>query len=249
MQKLTSGSRSDHSALDAIPIPSESNQFLRSSGDVLPSVTGDDVTHTSPSTSSPRKGPTSSGFAFDVARERLQTLGLDAVESRPFSYEDELDFGASPRHLLDSYGNFKRLLNKDPLWQMDPQEVCRLIDIFANGVGAMNPVVDIDKLRSRWDSLHSMMTSAKASRNTDRLLLTAEAMFNTDTHILKLVLANSLTAGSGGMNQMAKRLFDSIGGAHQSAYWEAPSLKNISLLVLVVRRYRYTSIHRPTLTL
>lgn len=188
-----------------------------------------------PSTeSSPCRGPTSSGFAFEVARERLQTLGLDSVEAEPLSRKDELDFAAfSPFRMLD-LGNVRSLLERDPLWHMDRREVYRLINVWSNSIGKLFPVVDIEKLHARWESLHTMLTCVRTGGNTQKCLTTIEALSDGETHLLKLVLANSLTAGSGGMNETAKRLFDSTGGAAQAAFTGVPSLRNINMLVLVV---------------
>ena len=187
---------------------------------------------TSPSPSSPCHGPTSSGFAIDVARERLETLGLDSIMPGSITAEDLLDLGNDHREFLGSYRHLIQLLKKDPLWNIDTQEVYRLIDVFANGVGAMFPVVDFDKLRSKWASLTTMISSAKARPKNEGLFLTAEAMFNADSNILKLVMANSLTAESGGMNDTAKSLFSSTGSAHHTAQWDTPNLKNITMLLL-----------------
>ena len=183
---------------------------------------------------SPCRGPTSSGFAFEVARERLQSLGLDSVEAEPLSRKDPLDFASfSPYRILD-LGNVKSLLERDPLWQMDRQEVCRLINVWSNGIGELFPVVNIQKLHRRWESLHTMLTSARTNGSKQKYLSTIEVLLDGETHLLKLVLANSLTAESGGMNETAKRLFDSVGAAPQAAFTEVPTLKTINMLMLVV---------------
>ena len=234
MNRSISPSTSETPAFEAATVPAEASLRIRAHNGTLPDSMIDVVTETSLIESPPPRGPTSSEFAFDVARESLQAIGMNPVESAAPSCEDELDLGENPPQPLGDYVHFKRLLMKDPLWQMDRQNVFRLIEGFAHGPGAMFPIVDADKLRSRWDTICSMMAGARASRITEKSLLAAEVICSHDTNVLKLVLANSLTAESGGINETAQRLFDSTRGAYQSSYWEAPSLGNITLLALVV---------------
>lgn len=189
--------------------------------------------HPSPSTSSLRQGPTSSGFAFDVARKRLQTLGLQSIDSQALSRENQLNFDATPKLSSGGFGNLRKILELDPLWQMKPEEVSRLIDVWAHGIGGMFPVVDVDKTRSKWKELSTMFARAKVDGAIGRLLIIAEALSDVDTSILKLVLTNSLTAESGGMNQTAKALFETLKSTTYGALWNSPSLNNITILVLM----------------
>ena len=234
MHESTPRSGSENSAYEAVTIPVEANNRLHSPKDTLPDPASDHITPASSIESTTGRGPTSSGFIFEVARERLQAMGVSSVQPETPSYEDELGPGLNPRYLLGDYGHFKRLLMKDPLWQMDRPNIFRLLEVFGNGPGALYPLVDIDKLRSRWDSLYSMMACVRASRSTEKFLQTAEAMVSHETIVLKFVLANSLTLESGGINETAQRLFDSTGGVYQSCQWDGPNLGNIVILALTV---------------
>ena len=234
IHKMTPRSGSENSAPDAVTIPVEASNRLRSLNESLPDPTIDHITPASSADSIACRGPTSSGFIFDVARESLQAIGVNAVQPGTPSHEDELAVGLNPRYLLGDYGQLKRLLTKDPLWLMDRPSVFRLLEIWGNGPGALYSLVHIDKLRSRWDSLYSMMASAPVSQSTEKFLLLAEAMSNNETVVLKLVLANSLLLECGGMNETAQRLFESTGGASQRSVWDAPNLSNIVILALTV---------------
>ena len=239
MKKLDSSGKPPTPEAQRIPTsksPNE-NDFISPEKENQSQTTPEVVAQPSPSASSLRQGPTSSGFAFDVARERLQVLGLDSVDSRAFARENQLELELMPQQSVGSSGNLKRMLERDPLWQVEKDEVFRLINVWASGIGAMFPVVDVDKLRARWNNLSIMLAHAKTDGSVSRLLAIAEVLFDTETNILKLVLTNCLAAESGGMNELAKRLFETMKGAPLSAFWEAPSLNNISLLVLLVSLY------------
>lgn len=117
---------------------------------------------------------------------------------------------------------------------MSQEEVFRLIASWSNTIGRLFPVVNTETLQARWISLDKLMTRARTSVAKQDCLSVVDALFDGETHLLKLVLANSLTAGSGGVNETAKRLFESTGSAAQAAFTETPSLGNINMLVLVV---------------
>lgn len=235
MRNLTPRNSYDDRSLDTTVYPAQVSALQRPA--LIPESPIREGTSQHPLTEySPRGGPTSSRFAFEMARERLQSLGLDSVEAEPWSHEDQLDFASFSPYRMFDLGNVKALLEKDPLCHMDEQEVSRLINVWSNGIGKLFPVVDVPNLHARWESLHAMLTSTRTDRSTQKYLATIEVLLDGETHLLKLVLANSLTAGSGGMNETAKRLFDSVGGAPQAAFTEVPTLRNINMLMLVVSR-------------
>lgn len=229
LNKLNSSSAAEDSILDA-SLPRETHGRMSPEDIILDHSF--DVAQQSPSESPPCRGPTSSGFAFDVARGSLQAIGLNPIDSEAPS-RDELDLNASWQHLAD-FGHFRRMFIRDPLWQIDQLEVRRLIQVFVNGPGSMYPVVDTDELRSRSDLLYSMMASARGGQKKEKIFPAAEALFSHETNVLKLVLAISLTLESCGRNEIAQRLFDSIGDAWQSSFWAAPDFGNIIIHVLLV---------------
>lgn len=233
MKKLTPTNASDVELLRTAPPSTQVTMVPYPT--VVPDSSGRErAGETHSADSSPCRGPTSSGFAFEVARQRLQTLGLDSVETEPLSRRDELSFASVSAFRILDLGNIRSLLEKDPLWHMSQEEVFGLIASWSNTIGRLFPVVNTETLQARWISLDKLMTRARTSVAKQDCLSVVDALFDGETHLLKLVLANSLTAGSGGVNETAKRLFESTGSAAQAAFTETPSLGNINMLVLVV---------------
>ncbi|KAK6385747.1 hypothetical protein LTS17_001319 [Exophiala oligosperma] len=236
MKKLTPTNASDVELLRTAPPSTQVTMVPYPT--VVPDSSGRErAGETHSADSSPCRGPTSSGFAFEVARQRLQTLGLDSVETEPLSRRDELSFASVSAFRILDLGNIRSLLEKDPLWHMSQEEVFGLIASWSNTIGRLFPVVNTETLQARWISLDKLMTRARTSVAKQDCLSVVDALFDGETHLLKLVLANSLTAGSGGVNETAKRLFESTGSAAQAAFTETPSLGNINMLVLVAILY------------
>ncbi|KAH8809356.1 hypothetical protein F5884DRAFT_402627 [Xylogone sp. PMI_703] len=183
------------------------------------------------------QGPTSFGFAFDIARKNLQAIGLNITEPEPGSAKESLNGYKDIRCPSSNLTLIKKMCMIDPLWNIDKLEIHSLLEHFENGPASLYPVVDVNHLRVKADELHSAMALAKSYENAAVMLSAAEAMFDTQTKILKLVLAVSLTIQACGMSELAQRLFDSIGSVPFNSLWASPSLESITLYALMALLY------------
>ncbi len=65
----------------------------------------------------------------------------------------------------------------------------------------------------------------------------AETLFDGETNKLKIVLAIGRTLESGGRNDQAQRLFQSVTEAVECLMWNSDGINGIQILVLVVSRH------------
>ena len=192
----------------------------------------------SPTATLPRfKGPTSSAFNFDVAKSSLQTMGVNQTEhvgeeallgqagaiqsphSRPQSSMTQL-----PAQSL-----------KDPLWELQRDEVVRLCRLFDDEIGTMSPMLDIEKTISRANKLYDFMESAVRTGLLSREIERGDSFHDEQTNILRMVLATSLTVEGGGESELGRRIYESVRSVTQSRLWEPVTLSSLILLVVFVR--------------
>lgn len=123
----------------------------------------------------------------------------------------------------------------DPLWDFRKEDAVDLIHDWCDGVGLIFPVVGRSKLLEIASDVFDALESAQREGLKSKEGLVAEALFTDETSQLKMVLAIGRTLQSGGRNNQAQRLFESITEVIEGLFWNPTGIRGIQLLVLVVR--------------
>ena len=187
-------------------------------------------------------GPTSSVFNFDVARSSLQTMGIappDDGMQDVFSTHDATPAG-SPQQQQAMSPELLAHPNKDPLWLIKREEAIRLCRVYDEEIGAMYPVVDIEKLIERTNLLFNFIEAADRTGLTQRFKPGPDSLSDDDTHILKLVLAITLLLEGNGQSSLGTRFFNSVKRGIELMIWDPADIKSITIFALVVC---YTTSH------
>jgi hypothetical protein len=190
-------------------------------------------TNQSQTESPPYRGPTSSDFTLDVAKGRLRAMGIDAVVDNERVVQDERIMGPVSQPAAE-YGPAMRSFLRDPLWDIEREEALRLCRVFSDGPGSMYPVLELEQLSAKVDSLFSLMESARRGRQKERTFLAAEASLSLETKILKLVLATGMALESGGTNTLGQHLFRSVEDTWESLLGGSAGIRGVIFWVLVV---------------
>lgn len=194
------------------------------------SVVSQDV---SPTPSSVR-GPTSPEFTLELARSRL-IAGLGIASQRVSLEGSQLKTApANGSELLVEHLPLAKPLLKDPLRYMPRAEAERLIRIFQEGPGAINPIVEEDDLNETCKSTFDTLEATQSAHSTRALIIAAELLGSPKVITLKLVLANASTIDTCGIDDRTRSIFESIRKPLASYFWALPSLQMIQHWLLVV---------------
>lgn len=188
-----------------------------------------------PAVASAFRGPTSPEFALELAASNLQThlmpghpTGLPHVASS--------DVGIMPTsEFLVERSPLARLLLNDPLHSISLSEARRLIGIYQDVSGAINPILKTDELLTTCEATFRSIEMAKSTRSMETIVKVAEQIASSSTITLKLVLANGSILDSCGMGDQARALFESVRRLLASSFWALPNLQMIQNWILVVR--------------
>jgi hypothetical protein len=189
-----------------------------------------DPTNQSQTESPPYRGPTSSDFTLDVAKGRLRAIGINAVMDNERMVQDERIMGPVSQPATE-YGPAMRSFPRDPLWDIEKKKALR---VFSDGPGSIYPVLELEQLSAKVDSLFSLIQSARREKQKERTFLATEASLSLETKILKLVLATGMTLESGGTNTLGQHLFRSVEDTWESLLGESAGIRGIIFWVLVV---------------
>ncbi|TID21697.1 fungal-specific transcription factor-like protein [Venturia nashicola] len=200
------------------PLPDPSNAGL-----MMPS-------QSTPAPKHPKfRGPTSALFNLGVARSSLVHMGLAGDEGG----EDELmthdgtPSGSPPpnqRPVLHA--------SKDAIWSLNKDEAIRLIYAWQDEMGTMYPIVDIEGLVRHTGMLFTFMEAARRSRLMDGSMPGADAIYDDQTNLLKLIVAVALTLEGSGKSELGKRMWESVRTSVEAQLFDAPDLKGLQMLAL-----------------
>lgn len=183
-------------------------------------------------------GPSSSEHTLNVVSGNLRALGI------PSAILNKADSGAEYQsHLISSLAHrnpLMKLLATDPLWEWTKADAINLINGWCHGVGSLYPIVGAAYLLETADKTFACLELAQRDGLKASTALAAEALFNDGTNHLKAVLAIGRLLESGGRNDQAQRLFQSISEAVEGTIWTSGGIESIRLLVLVVSLYKST---------
>lgn len=188
------------------------------------------------------QGPTSTGYSLDVASSTLQNMGYPGLGD--VGEEGTNTNGATPMtspspRLSVATAHPHAHPSRDPIWNLNKDEVIRLCRVYEEEMGIMHPVVDIDKIIIHTNNLYNWIDAA--SRNglagSASKVRPGEASRLRDGRslLVKMICACSLTVEGNGQSELGVQLFESV-REHVDAILHADSvdLKNLPLVVTVV---------------
>lgn len=120
---------------------------------------------------------------------------------------------------------------KDPLYALNKDEALRLCTLYEDEIGLMNPVVEMQDVKGHANIMYTMLDAAA------RILGTAhhptDTIHDEGTDLLRLVLAIALVLEGTGQSELGTRLFDSVNSVKNYRLVNAPTLKDIQVVILM----------------
>jgi hypothetical protein len=181
------------------------------------------------------RGPTSSAFSLDVAKNTLHNMGYQGLGDEGVVTQEATPI-ASPPGIQPSpqLANTNSNPCRDPIWTFSKEEMIRLCRVYEEEIGLMYPVVDIEQViiygKNLYDFIGSALRTGLANSNTP-----GQGMQDLDSCILKLVLAAATITENNGQSEIGNRLFESVReAADRILHSESIDVKVLPFLVLVV---------------
>ena len=122
--------------------------------------------------------------------------------------------------------------SKDALWSVGKDEAIRLIHVWEDELACMYPVIDVDKLVHHTNLLYTFMEAARRTGLMEAGLPGADAIYDDQTRILKLVLATACTLEGSGKSELGGRLFESVRSSLEEQMFTSVDIKTIRMLTL-----------------
>lgn len=181
------------------------------------------------------RGPTSSSFIFEVAKDSLEKMGLNSnITTGGIAANQETSAGTS----IHQYSGKDVLCAvntpEDVFYGLNEVEVLRLCQEYDQTLGTMYPVLDMSKVLS---NVHRLYTHPRTSLSSD----TDRDHFgfgeddpNFELNILKLICAVALTSAGNGEHAKAQMLYDDVRDSADAPIWDAMGITGLQYLTLVV---------------
>ncbi|KAG4025101.1 hypothetical protein MFRU_066g00040 [Monilinia fructicola] len=180
------------------------------------------------------RGPTSSAFGLDVAKNTLHNMGYQGMADEGIITQDPTPVPSPPptrpRALPSISVNGARA--PDPLRSINREEMIRLCRVYEEEMGLMYPVLDIEELilhgTALLDFIDSAVRNGLATPNNN------QGINDINSCMLKTVMAISMIVEGSGQSDMAFRLFESVReSADRTLHDEVVEVKSLPFLVLV----------------
>ncbi|RAL59185.1 hypothetical protein DID88_006640 [Monilinia fructigena] len=156
------------------------------------------------------RGPTSSAFGLDVAKNTLHNMGYQGMADEGIITQDPTPVPSPPptrpRALPSISMNGTRA--PDPLRSISREEMIRLCRVYEEEMGLMYPVLDIEELILHGTALLEFIDSAV--RNGLATSKNNQGINDINSCMLKTVMAISMIVEGSGQSDMAFRLFESV---------------------------------------
>jgi len=192
------------------------------------------------------QGPTSPAFSLGLARSSLQSMGITGTDEAVDDLRDAIAAEISknpqesstnqrqqPQSQSQSDQISRHPQSRDPLWVLNKEEMLRLCAVYEDEIGVMNPLFDIQEVRSHATLLYSFIDAA--ARNMAPGTQTGpDEIHDESTDLLRLILAIALVAEGTGQSELGQKLFDSVNQARNFRMVHSPALKDVQLVVLMV---------------
>ena len=182
------------------------------------------------------RGPTSSAFSLDVAKNTLQNMGYQSLSADDGAVTQDPTPIASPSNgiqpppLINANGN----PCKDPIWALTKEEMVRLCRVYEEEMGIMYPVLNIERLIIHGTNLYEFIDAAIRSGLANPSA-PGQGINDEQSCVLKMVLAISTVLEGSGQSEIGFRLFESVKeAADRALHSEVIEIKSLPFLVLVV---------------
>lgn len=178
------------------------------------------------------RGPTSSAFSLDVAKNTLHNMGYQGMSDEGAGTQDATPVASPPVRPspLPTNGNS----SWDPIWAFNKEEMLRLCRVYEEEIGLMYPIVNIDQVMIHGKNLYAFIASALQT-GLAKTTEPGQGIHDLDSCVLKMVLAVATITESHGQSDIGNQLFESIRSeADRMLHSEAIDVKSLPLLVLVV---------------
>ena len=184
------------------------------------------------------RGPTSSAFSLDVAKNTLHNMGYQGlgVDDGPISHDPTPV--ASPPSIQQTLPGSSDHPDRDPIRAFSKEEVVRLCRVYEEEMGLMYPVLDIEQVIIHGTNLYKFLDAAIRTGLADPS--NPKGIHDEQSCVLKLILAISTVVEGDGQSEIGFRLFESVrGAADRCLHSETIEIKSLPFLVLVVSRFRH----------
>ncbi|KAI1211174.1 uncharacterized protein F4807DRAFT_419276 [Annulohypoxylon truncatum] len=180
------------------------------------------------------RGPTSTRFNLDVAKNTLHKMGYsnptDGSEQDGYSQESSAPSPNMTTHIATTPNS-----PRDPLWEFDKDDLVRLCRLHDEEIGIMYPVVKMDTVIRHAKSLSSWM---EAARKNFMIYGDESNLKDRNTVLLKLIVCCALQIEEHGNSEKAQRVFLSVRPTTDRMLMSDPSdVKNMPILALVAGYY------------
>lgn len=181
------------------------------------------------------RGPTSSAFSLDVAKNTLHNMGYQGLGVDEGMITQDATPVASPPEIQPlPLVNVNGSPSRDPILTFSKEEMIRLCRVYEEEMGLMYPVLNIEQIIIHGSNLYEFVGAAVRTGLSDPSI-PGRIITDEDSCILKLVLANATLVESSGQSEIAYRLFESVReAADRTLHSEAIEIKSLPFLVLVV---------------
>jgi hypothetical protein len=220
--------------LDASPYSQHS--YSRSLS--IPSAGGALGSHRQPPTPKHPKfrGPTSAVFNLGVAKSSLQNMGITGSEEgldEGITTHDETP-STSPPPGQAFLAKTPLHASKDAIWSLSKEETIRLVRVWQDEMGTMYPIVDIDRLIRHANLLFTFMDAARRSGLMEPGLPGADAIYDDQTVLLKLIVSIALTLEASGKSDLGRKMWECVKTNVEAHQFSSPDLKSLQMLALAV---------------
>ncbi|XMA10198.1 hypothetical protein WAI453_002989 [Rhynchosporium graminicola] len=179
------------------------------------------------------RGPTSSAFSLDVAKNTLHNMGYQGLGDEGAITTDATPMGSPGRRESQVLAVDTGHPSKDPVWAISREEMVRLCRVYEEEMGLMYPVVNIEQIIIHGASLYDFGAAAVRS-GIVHPLRPGQGLHDDQTLVLKMVLACATVVEGHGQSEIAHRLFESVReAADRVLHSEVIEVKSLPFVVLV----------------
>jgi hypothetical protein len=183
------------------------------------------------------RGPTSSAFSLDVAKNTLHNMGYQGLGDEGMITQDPTPMASpsAPSAIQPpSITNSNGAPDRDCLWLLDKTEMIRLCRVYEEEMGIMYPVLNIEQIIIHGTNLYDFLSAASRTGLAPNSA-PKRGINDEQSCVLKMVLATATVVEGDGQSEIGNRLFESVREtADRYLHSEAVEAKNLPFLVLVV---------------
>ena len=190
------------------------------------------------------RGPTSSAFSLDVAKNTLHNMGYQGLGDEGVITSDATPIASPPGMRPPPSVNVNGHPGRDPIWSISKEEMIRLCRVYEEEMGLMYPFVSIEQVIIHGTNLYEFIDAAF---RTGLASPTAPGQGINDEQscVLKMVLACATATEGSGQSEIGSRLFESVREiADRLLHSEIIEVKSLPFLVLVVGCSNFSSHNR-----